>query len=1002
MSINKVYKNKNNLDFIKYDFLINKFRRDLSSNFSNEKQIAKEGNIIKYIENVLNVDLDELTEFHQLELKDTVMTENIIKDNVGLGISQVNFINSKFGKYNNEIKLLLNGIIGKIKRIKQKESALNLWDDVFVKFAIAEKFNNFDQIDFSMVSGNKLNLEVDQGVLTLPVVEQNKINIKSVKILSGNGNAGNSDIDVDYSSSLLNNLIDGKLNSWFEYEKLDNGPVQLKLFVELEKEDIVNYIELYPYFIDGSFEIENIEFSGNARDYQSVKNLTVVENDSFYTPKEVSGGSKWNINFLPIKCKNIVFTFSSNFTNYIKAAGVNGTNERKRFFIGLREIVIKKIKYANKGSLNSTNLKLIDTVYTGSVKYKSIPENRDLYDVKIDVSSNGGRKWIENKDTFLLEDEKDFVYKMFINRNEESFRSSISYLKKVENSTISIKKKMCSKKISPNILNINEKILEENIFVFQETGIKLTDDIQKALTIHSYRRAKKQELVSMNSFLNTFKVKLPIDLIDYNLYPNDIKILVNDVAFEETREKEDLNEDENTYFLSENLDSIHLSKDRVERNSKVKFFLKPEELSFFKREKRFYCRFKNYFNPTKNSIKIESLESIRRKYIERISKSRKIIKLSKEGIDPTSIRFVSSNNQLNFNSIYSKSNVKIVGQEVYYYFNEEKSILFLPSFNIESGIKIEYECNPLKSLEKDQYEIWLEDGKVKGIYIEDQNFISEDVEETLSLTFNPLRLFSLRERKFIERSDLFANNRRNFTLSNKNIVGGTVRLSPGVFGKPNDYEVSPVEIPFIDGETEFLNLKKITNEKTNSIYSGASGLVSFTLSAGELFYSKIQPVFSGSEFLSKQNALSDLTNSGDYYISPLGVVTLKLDPDTYSTAEINIEYYYAENKKGLIYSFSVDYVEGILYLSENLSNENYLKVIKYKTSTYAASYEIVDKIKDFKYNSKTKKIEVEADALNEKSNTLSVAYLVKDVDISLEELKNYFTPFIDRLDFRFS
>tara|TARA_A100001201_G_C4096553_1_gene204059 strand:- start:3599 stop:6604 length:3006 start_codon:yes stop_codon:yes gene_type:complete len=1001
MSINKVYKNKNNLDFVRYDLLINKFKRDLSSNLSNEKHIAKESNIIKYIEEVLKVDLDELTEFHQLELKDIVMVENIIKDNVSLGIAQVNFINSKFGKYNNEIKLLLNGIIGKIKRIKQKESALNLWDDVFVKYAIAEKFNNFDQIDFSMVSGNKLNLEVDQGVLTLPITKQNKINISSVKILSGNGNAGNSDIDVDYSSSSLNNLIDGKMNSWFEYEKLDNGPVQLKLFLELEKEDIVNYIELYPYFIDGSFEIEDIEFSGNARDYQSVKNLTVVENDSFYTPKEVSGGSKWNINFLPIKCKNIVFTFSSNFTNYIKAAGVNGTNERKRFFIGLREIVIKKIKYANEGSLNSTNLKLIDTVYTGNVKYKCIPENENLYNIKIDVSTDGGRKWSENKKSFLVEDEKDFVYKLFIKRNNESFSNSISYLKKAENSTISIKKKMCSKKISPNILNINEKILEEDIFVFQETGVKLTDNIQKALTIHSYRRAKKAELVNLNRFINTFKVNLPFSLIDYNLQPSDIKILVNDTFFEETREKEDLNEDENTYYLSENLDSIYLSKDRVERNSKIKFFLKPEELSFYKREKRFYCRFKNYFNPSKNSIKIESLSSISKRHIERINKSKRIIRLSKTGIDPTSIKFTASDSHLTFTPT-SKAKVKKSGQAIFYHFNEEKSILFLPIFNVESGIKVEYECNPLKTLENDEYKVWLEEGEVKGIYIEDKDFVSEDVEEKLSLTFNPLRLFSLKERKFIERNDLFLNNRRNFTLSNKNIVGGTVRLSPGVFGKPNDYELSPIEVPFIDGETEFLNLKKITNEKTNSIYSGSNGLISFTLSAGELFYSKIEPIFSGNEFITKRNALSDLTDVGDYYISPVGLVTLKLNPDVYSTGDINIEYYYAENKKGLIYSFSVDYVEGVLYLSENLSSENYDKTIKYKTSTYAASYEIVDKIKDFKYNSKTKKIEVEADALNESSNTLSVAYLVKDTDISLEELKEYFTPFVDKLDFRFS
>ena len=95
-------------------------------------------------------------------------------------------------------------------------------------------------------------------------------------------------------------------------------------------------------------------------------------------------------------------------------------------------------------------------------------------------------------------------------------------------------------------------------------------------------------------------------------------------------------------------------------------------------------------------------------------------------------------------------------------------------------------------------------------------------------------------------------------------------------------------------------------------------------------------------------------------------------------------------------------MQGILYLSENLGTGSFNKTIKYKTATYSASYEIVDKIKDFNYNNKIRKIEVEAESLNDISNTLSVAYLVKDTEISLEKLKDYFTPFIDRIDFRFS
>lgn len=1002
MSINKIYKTKNNLEFIKYDFLISKFKRELESNFSNEKQIAKEGNIIRYIEEVSEMNIEELTEFDQLRLSDIVMTENVIKDNVSVGISQVNFLNSKFTKYNNEVKVLLNGIIGKMKRIKQKEAALNLWDDVFVKYAICEKFNNFDQIDFSMISGEKLNLETNQGVLTLPVVSEKKVNINSLKILSGNGNSGNSDIEVDYSSNSLGNAVDGKINSWFEYEKLDNGPVQLKLFLELEKEDIVNCIELYPYFLDGSFEIEDIEFSGNARDYQSIKNLSVVENDSFYTPKEVSGGSKWNINFLPIQCKNIVFTFSSNFANYIKTVGANGTNSRKRYFIGLREIVIKKIKYAKKGSLNSTELDLIDNVYTGRLSYKAIPENRALYNAKVDTSSDGGRTWNEDEETFLLEDEKSFVYKMFIERNDESFANSISYLKKVENSTVSTRKKMCSKKISPNVISINEKILNENIFVYQGTGIKLSDSLRDSLIIHSHRRGGIGKLKALNTFLNTFEVNLPIDLIDYNLDPEDMQILVDDTVFFETKDKEDLNEDENTYFMSASLGSVHFSRDRISRNSKVKLILKPEELHFYKREKRFYCRLRNHFNPSKEAIRIQSLESVRQKKVERINRSKKLLRLSESGIDPLSIKFSYSESLMSFSPVDKKSEVSKVGNLVKYHFNENKSILFLPALNIESGLRIEYETNPLKTLNDSEYEVWLEEGETKGVYIEDENFVSEDVEENLKLSLSPIRLFSLKDRKFIARKDYFTNNRKVFTLSNSNIVGGTVRLSPGVFDKADDFELSPVELVFIDGETEFLNLKKIDNEKTNSIYSGSTGIVSFTLSAGELLYSKIKPVFSGSEFLYLKNSLSSLSTPGDYYVSPLGAVSLKLDIDTYSTADISIEYYYAENKKGKIYSFSVDYVRGILYLSERLGSGNYKKTIKYKTANYCANYEIVDRILNFNYNEKAKKIEVDADSLNSISDTLSVAYLIKGSEVSLEKLKDYFTPFIDRIDFRFS
>ena len=1000
MSINRIYQNVDELQFEKYNFIISKFSVQMRGALTIEKLIVNEGHVIDYIDSLDSLEYKELTEFNQFRSRDIILTENTIKDSLDLSRLQAQILRKRFLSYHNESKIALDAIVGKVKRIKQKQAALDLWNNNYIKYCVSEKFNNMDNIKYNFVSGKKLNVEVKQGVLTLPIQKETRINISNISISSGNGNAGNSDLEVNYNTLNLMNLIDGDTNTWFEYERLDSGPVRLNLTIELRDESIVNYIEISPYLIDGFFRIKDIKYSGNSRDYKSIKDLTLVEGDSFYTPKQIDSGNLWNISFMPIKTKTITLVLEGNFMNYIKVSGANGVSERKRYSIGIREIGVKKIKYSQSGSINSSVLPLLENCYIGEADLKILPENESLYDIDFDVSTDGGNSWGDVKgNSFIVEDEKKLVYKMNIVRNDGNFSNASTFEKKEDNSYLKIKHKSCSKKISPNTLTVNEKTTEDDIFVYQKSGIILSNKPQRSKTIYKNKRLNPKLFQSNATTRSYVYVPFKNDLSDYNIFSNDIQVYVDNEIFSEVLSESDLNETDNTYYIQDDFSNIVFHKDRLEYGSRVKFKIKPQELNFFKREKKFFSKFDNYFNPTKSSIRLECLSSRRKKFVEKINKNKSIFKLNRRGIIKDSINFKNTINR-SFTDGDGKENVKASGSNINYHLNERKSIMYLPEMNFDGIVNIEYEANEILDIIEDEYEIWFEDGVPKGIFIEESDFVSEDVTEVLDLTLSAPAKYSLRENMSFSRKDTFPGNKKVFTLSNKNIVAGTVRLSPEVFGKSSSFDISPIEVPFLDGKSEFLDLKKIEKEKTIEILSDVNGLLSFKLAAGSLWYHTLGITIDSEDFLSFKNSKNSIASIGDYFIDGNGIVTVKIEPVTKLTGDKNISYYYKEKIESDKYRYSVDYNFGILYLSEEISVGNKSKIY-YKTSNYSAAYEIVDKIENFRYNKKSKRIEVDSGYLSDKTDIFGVAYLVKDIKVSLEELKEYFTPFIDRIVFRF-
>ena len=999
MSINKVFNQSKALDFEKYNFMLNKFDQVLVNSYSMEESVYKEGEVFDYIQSLEDLERFVITEFSQFRSRDLVLNENIIKDSFDISQIQTVFLRRLFISNFNETKILVEGIVGKIKRIKQKQAALDLWDDNYIKYAISEKFNNFDNLKYNLVSGEKLEVNTTQGVLTLPVKSEKNLTIQSLSISSGNGNPGNSDIEVEYQSQLLANAIDGDSNSWFEYERLDNGPVEVTFVVELKEESILNYIEVLPFGGESVFKIKEIKYSGNSRDYKSIKDLSLVESDNFYYAKELSGGQVWNISFLPIRVKSFSITFESNYSEIIKVRGPNGVANRKRYSVGIKEIIPKQIEYQTSGSINSETLNIAENVYIGEVELKSIPENTNLYDLKIDVSTNSGDSWSEDslENSFIVEG-SGLVYKVFLERKDKAFSNATTFEIEEDNSYLKTKSKVASKKISPNTITIHEKTTEDEIFVYQDSKLKLSLDSREGVLFYKNRKLNSK-LFSGTANGSFLTVEMPANLERYNLFSEDLEIFVDGERFEEVQKKTELTQDGNYYYLDENLDRILFSKDRIDYGSRIKYRLKPQDLFFFKGEKGFYARFNNYFDPNKSNIQIECLTGEKRKVSEQVNKNKQTIKLNRKGIVKESIVF-EGRNIGTFSLQTEKDNVEQIGNIRKYYFNERNSLLFVPNLNLDGSLRVNYEVNEVEKIEEDQYEVWFEEGTPKGIYVKDEFFKSSDIEETLSLTLVPVKKYSLREQISVERKDNFWNNRRIFTLQNRNIVGGTVRLTPQVFGETESLKVLPVEVPFIDGHSEFLNLKRMDNEKTSRIFSDNAGKVSFLLAARSKFHPELGIVFEGNQFLNFVNTVSDVNSFGDYFVDGNGKVTVYIGVNEYLEENQNIEYYYVDYVADFKYKFSVNYNEGILYLSEDANISEKSKV-RYKTSDYSAGYQIVDKISNFRYNKESRRIEVDSGYLKENSKNLNVAYLVKDIKVTLEEMKRYFTPFIDRISFRF-
>jgi hypothetical protein len=208
-----------------------------------------------------------------------------------------------------------------------------------------------------------------------------------------------------------------------------------------------------------------------------------------------------------------------------------------------------------------------------------------------------------------------------------------------------------------------------------------------------------------------------------------------------------------------------------------------------------------------------------------------------------------------------------------------------------------------------------------------------------------------------------------------------------------------IEIDFIDGVSEFLNLVKVDSERTNEI-AAQNNIVQFQLAASSLYYEALGVKFEDtSTFIALKTVPINSSNQhGDYMIYANGYVEVYID-DQYLLPDTSYSYYYLDSGIPIKNRFSVDYDQSVIYFSESVSDSS--AVIKYKIANYIAEYDILSKVEDFTVNYKNKEVRINSSDFPVSRGNLYLFYKKSLSGYNLENVQEFFSPLLYGLRYEF-
>ena len=309
----------------------------------NKQELSEEqfeSEVAETLESVLNGPLyqNRMIDRGSIPFKEEFQEDMLlIKNDLDI-LTKENKLHSEF------LKSSFNAVNSEKKRIMQRIDKLNsLTGDMFLltdsesknTHYITESFNDSSSLDtdFSMEGISKGSVQSEEGILTLERTSNKNLSQEArISHLTGNGKAGTDKLarktttldrqgqaveayrfinhSDDKMHTRIEDVLDDKPDTLFEYQMInvptsfkekrrfydfdwakgeeEGETLRLKLIIELDREETINWLTLSPYYADdssGRLLIHSIRTSTNGFDYKSLYKDTIIDTHINITPQ---------------------------------------------------------------------------------------------------------------------------------------------------------------------------------------------------------------------------------------------------------------------------------------------------------------------------------------------------------------------------------------------------------------------------------------------------------------------------------------------------------------------------------------------------------------------------------------------------------------------------------------------------------------------------------------------------------------------------------------------
>lgn len=996
-SYNDLVKKTNSLTLSRYKEMLN----DVS--------LLSEDSAINLVsERIFNLK-NQIKEFSQLQ---TLTNENFI--NVSnlfkLQVKDINLLSNNFEKNLNEYEIKINtnqnNLINLLRRIRQKLNTLDLFNNS-VKNIILEDFSTLQYIQFLLNEESQMNIDRYAKVATLGIDGTPKeIRVSDIYIGNESNGLSGSYYDTNFSNPL--NVVNANANSYYECFKLNEGPLVLDLVFELINEEILNEIRVLPQakFSNSDFEIQDIIFTSKNGYSLSIKKLVDVSEQTLKI--RINEIESLNIfKFLPIRATRVSIKFVQKEYGFV--------DSQKIYSLAIKSISFIQNKYLDKSEFQGGTYSLSDGYYSLKTLTKVFPKEELFYKHYYSYTKNNNSSWesyeLMNGETPLtLHDGSaiNYIYKYKIERQDKAFETNETYDSKDYVLDIYSKSKIVNRDISPVYIGFNETFLLKSLKLLQpEIGVR-TNDLSQGI--------KLATLIGPTEI----NLSLPFSLNDYNIKRNELSIIVNGNKWLLETNINDLTDGK--FYLNSDNKTFKLKLTNASYYN-VSYILSEIMPNIFSKPEGYYLEIREPFDFDKNQIKIKCLDSFSKTNVEIFPKGNESIVLEKTFLNKKNLEIkdletdtIYTPDQENFTSFFDLN---------FLYGN----ILIKDESFINKDLEISYEYFEFKELEKDKFDIWFQEDKVKGLFISGNDFSLRSINESLEEEDYIFDILS---------GGLVKNNKNNFNeklfvyLKNRNIIKGSFLVKDlfkdyylnGAFNNSNDSTVEEdairfVEVDYINGKNEFLFLNKMEKDiipsediSDNIIANWNHKYLICRLNKPAVLDKKVY-LYEDNNFLGEvisvaESTVEDLitkliqTNSLGIFNNTSKICLLKFPSDSTIIENHYLSYWYVNESKTNRenpFMFSLDYSNGILYLNKPIKATS-LNTIKasYKIGNFILNYYICNNLKKWKYDEDNKNIELFTEEILPNLNSKIKMIYGKSINsYNLKGLENYFSPLVYKI-----